>query len=129
MSSAEETNFAVEAQDHLEGGALVFPCCDTCGLAWLPARRECPRCLETAWHWQEASGEARLVSWAVYHHAFHESVADRVPYLVALVELAEGPRLISTLSGETGPRIEQPLRLRIEQRGGRAAACFEAISD
>lgn len=106
--------------------ALSFPRCRACGLAWLPEREHCPRCLAADWQPEEASGEAKLVSWIVYHRAYHESFADRVPYLVVLVELAEGPRLISTLVEGTEPRIELPLRLRFEQRDGRSLPVFEA---
>ena len=35
----------------------------------------------------------------VYHIAYHTAFADRVPYNVVVVELAEGPRLISNMIG------------------------------
>ena len=44
--------------------------------------------------WEEASGEARVVSWVVFHTAFDEAFKERVPYNVAVVELKEGPRLV-----------------------------------
>lgn len=120
-----DVDLAAAAQERLEHGSLCFPRCRACGLAWLPPRAECPRCLAANWDWDRACGNARLISWVVYHRAYHESVADRVPYLVALVELSEGPRLISTLLGVAEPRAEMALRLRIEPIDGRAAACFE----
>ena len=38
-----------------------------------------------------------MVSWVIYHHAYHEAFKDRLPYNVALVELDEGPRLITNI--------------------------------
>jgi uncharacterized OB-fold protein len=99
-------------------GRLTFQRCGTCGNAFLPAREECPRCLSPELCWEDASGDATLVSWVVYHRAFHPAFAHRLPYTVAIVELAEGVRMISNIVGDVDPeslRIEQPLRLRIEQ--------------
>lgn len=39
----------------------------------------------------------RLHSWVVYHVAFHPDFRERLPYNVALVELDEGPRLITNI--------------------------------
>ncbi len=104
--------------DALAAGRHVFQRCAACGNAWLPPRRECPRCLADGATWEAASGAARLVSWVVYHTAFHPAFKDRLPYTVAVVELAEGPRLISNLVGVDDAeslRIDAPLRLTIER--------------
>lgn len=82
--------------DALERGVLHFQRCD-CGHAWLPPRRECPSCLRASNRWERASGRGTLLSWVVYHTAYHPSFADRLPYNVALVQLAEGPRLLTRL--------------------------------
>jgi uncharacterized OB-fold protein len=105
----------------LEEGRHIFQRCSACGHAWLPPRAECPVCLAAAWAWETASGEARLISWVVYHTAFHPAFADRLPYNVAIVELREGPRLITNISGiddQEALRIEMPLRIAIEREGG-----------
>src|SRR3712207_3197965 len=81
----------------LEEGRLRFQRCSACRNRWLPPRTECPRCWSAEWAWEEASGEGRVVSWVVFHTAFHEAFKDRVPYNVAVVELAEGPRLVTNL--------------------------------
>jgi hypothetical protein len=109
----------------LDEGRLLFQRCDDCGEAWLPARAECPHCLGPRKRWETASGRARLVSWVVYHHAYHDYFASRLPYNVAVVELEEGPRLISNVVGATGRlRIDMPLKLVIEREAGIALARF-----
>jgi len=102
--------------DKLKKGNLSFQRCTVCGHAWLPARSECPQCLGTSWNWEIAKGEAKLVSWVIYHHAYHPAFAGRLPYLVAIVELAEGPRMISNLiqANPATLRIDQALQLKIE---------------
>ncbi len=104
----------------LADGRHSFQRCSACGHAWLPPRHECPQCLHDAWVWEDASGRARLISWVVFHTAFHPSFKERLPYTVAVVELAEGPRLISNIVGVDDPetlQIEQPLELVIEREG------------
>ena len=110
----------------LDEGRLVFQRCSACGHAWLPARTECPRCLarESA-SWETASGAARLVSWVIYHHGYHPYFASRLPYTVAVVELAEGPRMISGLAATERPlAIDMPLTLTIQREAGVALPRF-----
>jgi len=111
----------------LDAGRHTFQRCRVCNNAWLPPRHECPRCLAADWSWEDASGAARLISWVVYHTAFHPAFKARLPYTVAVVELAEGPRLISNIVDAGDPEalvIDQPLRLTIEREGGVAVPRF-----
>lgn len=82
----------------LRQGALSFQQC-VCGHRWLPPRPQCPSCLGTDWKWVRASGRARIVSWVVFHTAYHEAFAAELPYNVTLVELEEGPRLVTNVIG------------------------------
>lgn len=121
MSSTEEFEPRSPSRiywDFLREGRLRFQCCTACDHAWLPPRENCPRCLGDEVQWKDASGQARLISWVVYHHAFHEHLRSRLPYTVAVVELDEGPRLISNIVGPRDPeslQIEERLHLRIEE--------------
>ena len=113
--------------DALSNGVLKYQRCDACNNAWLPVRRECPSCLGAAWQWQDAKGGAKLISWVVYHTAFHPAFKDRLPYNVAVVELDEGPRLISNVIGVADPetlKIDQRLRLVVEKEGSTSVARF-----
>jgi uncharacterized OB-fold protein len=119
-----------EMADHraaLVDGRLTFQRCERCANAWLPPREHCPRCLSPAWGWEDASGDAKVVSWVVYHRAFHPAFADRVPYNVVVAELAEGPRLISNVIGieaAEGLAIDLPLRFAPEREGDVPVARF-----
>lgn len=98
----------------LAEGRLTFQSC-RCGHRWLPARERCPACLGTGWTRETAAGGARLVSWVVYHVAYHPAFAARLPYNVAVVELDEGPRLISSVLADAALlRGDARLRLRID---------------
>jgi uncharacterized OB-fold protein len=47
--------------------------------------------------WRAASGRATLWSWVVMHQRYFSAFADEGPYLVAFVQLEEGPFMISTI--------------------------------
>ncbi len=109
----------------LAEGELRYQRCGACGNAWLPAREECPRCLSDDVAWQPSSGRGRLISWVIYHTAVHPAFADRVPYNVAIVELDEGPRLISNIkAADRQLAIEMPVLATIEQESGVHVARF-----
>lgn len=89
----------------LSAGKLHFQCCRACGNSWLPARPNCPRCLAAEPEWREASGRARVLSWVVYHIAYAEHLKARIPYDVTLVELEEGPRLLTNVVNSDAGRL------------------------
>ena len=96
--------------------------------AWLPARAECPNCLAAEWDWTTASGKGRVISWVIYHHAYHDAFKARLPYNVALVELDEGPRLITNIiNPEAGLKAERKVKLKIEDEHDVALARFALI--
>ncbi|OWU84616.1 hypothetical protein ATO6_13210 [Oceanicola sp. 22II-s10i] len=109
----------------LDEGQLKFQRCRACGHAQLPAREECVNCLEADLEWEAAGGEAKLISWVVYHRAFHDAFKDDVPYNVAVVELAEGPRLMSNILAETSAlKIDMPLTLDYGEKFGQTIPQF-----
>jgi uncharacterized OB-fold protein len=115
----------------LENGQLLFQRCSGCGRSNLPARAECPQCMQPTLEWRRSSGAATLVSWIVYHQSFHPAFAKRIPYIVAIVELAEGARLATNLSGVESPsslRIDMPLILSIERDDGLAVPRFRPVT-
>jgi uncharacterized OB-fold protein len=80
----------------LAEGKLIYQRCG-CGHRWLPPRGECPACLRGDAEWRPSRGEGQLVSWVIYHHAYHPALAESLPYNVAIIELTEGPRLIANI--------------------------------
>ncbi|MGA1286139.1 MAG: Zn-ribbon domain-containing OB-fold protein [Rubrivivax sp.] len=118
--------------DGLSTGVLSFQRCSHCGRAWLPARSECPGCLGNVWQREAASGNGRLVSWVVYRHAYHPAFATRLPYVVAVVELDEGPRLITNVVGVedfSTLRIDMRLALHLETEAGMTVPRFRLAEE
>jgi uncharacterized OB-fold protein len=111
----------------LARGELLYQRCGACGNAQLPPRTQCTRCLAGGLTWQRASGLGRIVSWVVYHQAIHKRFETKVPYNVAIVELEEGARLVTTIIGvdDAALRIGLPVTLTIEEEDGLALARFK----
>lgn len=78
---------------------LVLPWCTHCRTPFWHPRAACPSCLSTDIEWREASGVGTVYAVSVMHQAALPQLADRVPYAVALVDLAEGPRMMSNVIG------------------------------
>lgn len=110
-------------------GRLSFQQCGDCGHRWLPPRAECPRCLSSDRHWLQSSGHGRLISWVVYHQSFHAMTTDWVPYNVAIVELEEGPRLISNIIGVPNDALKADMALRLspQRRDNIVVPCFTPL--
>lgn len=88
---------AEEYRAALDARRLTFQRCNACGHAWLPARSECPECWSPDHRREDAVGRATVVSWVIFHEAFDPRFKDRTPYNVALVDLDEGPRLVTNI--------------------------------
>ncbi len=82
-------------------GKLVFQKCGYCDQVIHRPRPMCSRCLSTDMKWVEAAGTGTVYSWTtfVYDKAAYPGIG--VPYIVVLVEMSEGVRLISNMEGVT----------------------------
>jgi uncharacterized protein len=114
----------------LSAGALTFQRCKACGKGWLPARSHCPHCLSDEWAREKSHGQARLISWVVYHMAYHPAFAQRLPYIVAVIQLDEGPRMISNIvqAKPESLKIDMALSLVIENESGVSVPRFVPAS-
>jgi len=95
---------------------LLIPSCEACGHRWFPPSLLCPNCNSARTAWSEASGRGKIFSYVVFHRVYHRGFAGEVPYVVALVELEEGPRLLSNIVGTSPDAIacEMPVRVVFE---------------
>lgn len=85
--------------DAVQERRLVMPKCERCGQVTFPPTVACRACGGDAFTWTELSGRGTVYSFVVYHRVYHPAFKDKVPYVVAVVELEEGPRLISNVVG------------------------------
>ena len=79
-------------------GELRLQWCGACERHQFYPRSVCAECLGPV-DWVAASGQGRVETWTVVRHPVGEAYADDVPYVVALIHLAEGPRMMSIVRG------------------------------
>lgn len=76
---------------------LRFQKCSCCGKVRWPASYVCPQCSSEAFERVVLPNEGTLYSFVVMHKPFHPSLQDKVPYIVAEVDLAEGVRISANM--------------------------------
>ena len=75
-------------------GELRLQRCDGCSHVYFPPRPFCPACAGRAVSWFAASGRGSLYSYVIHHRPVPGFTP---PYSIAVVELAEGPRLMTNI--------------------------------
>ncbi|GGR24132.1 OB-fold domain-containing protein [Streptomyces netropsis] len=107
-------------------GRLLIRRCRTVGCArphHYP-REFCPYCWGEDVEWEEASGRATLYTWSVVHRNDLPPFGERLPYVAAVVDLAEGPRMMTEVVDcpEAGLGIGMRLRVRFRACGDPAVS-------
>ncbi len=70
--------------------------CECCGTFYPPVV-SCPNCTGAETKWGKVSGKAKLFTYVVMHQLYHPGFKDDIPYNVSVVELDEGPLLVSNV--------------------------------
>jgi uncharacterized OB-fold protein len=102
--------------DAAREGRLVVQECLECHQLRHPPLPACPDCDSSrdgsTLGWREMSGTGTVYSYTVVRHPTHFAFADTVPYVIALVELTEGPRLVTGITGcqPEEVRVGMPVR-------------------
>ena len=119
----EPTPLSQPYWDALKAGRLTFQRCRKCSHAWLPPRAECPECLAGEPEWTEASGKGRVISWVIYHHAYHEP-SRRAALQRHAGELAKAA---SHHNSQSGFRLkaERPVKLKSRRTRLAPRACAD----
>ncbi len=100
-------------------GELRLQRCDDCSKAYFPPRPFCPACASRRVSVFKGSGRARLHSYVISHR---NAPGFTAPYAIALVELEEGPRMMSNIID--CPQTPEALRLDMP-----LLATFRQVSD
>jgi uncharacterized OB-fold protein len=112
--------------DGCAAGELRLQRCTGCSRPYFYPRPICPACGSDAVEWFTASGDATLYSYTINHRP--PPAFGPEPYAVAVVELAEGPRLMANIVGVPNTPehlvLDMPLRVTFEQRGDVALPQF-----
>jgi uncharacterized OB-fold protein len=99
---------------------LALQRCERCSRLSFPPRARCPSCGACELRWQDVSGAGTVYSFTVVHRPPHAVFTQQCPFVVAIVELAEGPRMTSNIVNCDAAAVYVGMPVRVE---------FEAIDD
>jgi len=91
-----------ETRAYWEGaarGELVLQRCGKCGVVQHRPRAQCAKCLSPDIEHFVAKGTGTLHTWTVTHQNLLPAFAPACPYVMAYVDLDEGPRLLTNVVG------------------------------
>lgn len=100
---------------------LLLQWCTACDRPQFYPRSVCARCGGSALEWRRASGRGTVYTYSVVHRAPDPAVAT--PYVVALVDLDEGVRMMSNIVGcdPASVRVGMTVRVTFEDLGDGAS--------
>lgn len=81
------------------GHKLMLQHCSSCGKYQFYPRIICSHCMSDQLEWREASGRGHVETYTVVTRAVSDAYAADAPYVIALITLAEGPRMMSNIIG------------------------------
>lgn len=112
-------------------GRLTIQRCQACASWQFPPTTRCNHCLSTDLAWQMPSGRGTLWSWIRMHKEYLREFPLKPPYIVAMVKLDEGIRMISSVADVQGKAdCGAPVEVYFGDRrdsGGRRLPLFRLV--
>ena len=106
--------------DGARDGRLCIKRCRACSKSHFYPRPFCPHCWSEDVGWVDASGRATLYTWSIVRRNDLPPFPERVPYVAAVVDLVEGPRMMTNIVECDFDALEEGMELE---------AVFHPISD
>lgn len=108
---------APEAEPFWQGckdGRLMLPRCRSCGRYHFYPRSFCPYCDDSNLEWCAASGNGTVYSFAIVRQPLEKAFAALVPYVIVIIELEEGVRMLSHLAGADVESVVCGMKVRVD---------------
>ena len=98
--------------DGTAAGELRLQRCDACRHTYFPPRPFCPKCASRKVSVVKAGGKAKLFSYVIHHRP---APGFTPPYAIAVVQLAEGPRMMTNIidSPQTPEALVLDMKLEV----------------
>ena len=90
--------------------------CIDCGRLNNPSTAYCPNCMAENFEWIKMSGKGKVYSYAIVRQPYHKAFVNDLPYVIAAIELEEGPRVMSNIIGcrPEDIKIDMPVEVQFE---------------
>lgn len=110
-------------------GELRVRHCKRCDALFRFAHAWCPKCWSHDLDYRVSEGHATVETFTVVHQAPYPSFEDKIPYVIALVELPEGVRMMTNIVGcpVEDVHIGMCVKVTFEPRGPVAIPMFTPL--
>jgi uncharacterized OB-fold protein len=99
-----------------QAGELRIQRCLSCGAHRHHPRPRCPVCQSETFEWAACAGTGRIASYTICHSPVLPAFSGMVPYNVVVVELTEGPFMVSNLvDHDQEPEIDMPVTVTFKK--------------
>ena len=127
LTEADTAEFWKRTRD----AQLSYQQCGDCdGIVFYP-RQHCTHCLGSNLQWRTASGRGTVYTFSVVRQSYHPFFRSQLPYAVAWIDLAEGPRILSNVVGLADPgtqlEIGQPVVVEWEPHEELSIPLFKPV--
>ena len=112
-------------------GVLVVPKCTECGRTFWHPRPRCPHCGSERVDWIRASGRGTVHTYTVVRQSGDPYFKTKVPYVVAMIDLDEGVRIMTNIVDTPLAALAVGMRVEVvfeDAGGGIAIPLFRASS-
>lgn len=92
---------------------LCFQKCSFCGNTLWPAAAFCPECGSPKLEQVELSGKGKIYSFTIFYRAFDPQFEPDLPYVVASIDLDDGPTIISNIIHYKPSELKCDARVRL----------------
>ena len=106
-----------EARPYWEGlreQKLMLPRCRACRRTHFYPRVLCPHCHAADLEWVQASGRGRLYAFEIAYQSFNKAFKVKPPFVLAMVELEEGPRMMTNVVGCAPDEVRVGMAVEVE---------------
>ncbi|ARK29961.1 Zn-ribbon domain-containing OB-fold protein [Halalkalibacter krulwichiae] len=93
---------------------LLIQQCSTCHHFQFYPRLMCTKCTNRKMQWKRATGHGTVKSFTIVHRAISKVYQMEAPYVVALIQLEEGPTMMSNIIKCNLQAVEIGMKVKVE---------------
>lgn len=122
----------VQTQPYWDGaaiGELRYQCCSDCGSVQRIPRSLCEQCQSTRLEWRPSQRTGTVLTFTTVYRAPLPVFKDMVPYVIAIVDMDEGFRVMANALPQACEGLEIGARVRVgfQDMHGMALPVMEAV--
>jgi uncharacterized OB-fold protein len=118
LSQQVKGNVTKKYWQDLNDEKFMYQICDDCNSSIFYPRVVCPTCMSESLSWHQASGTGKIYSFTVVYRTVDPRFKSETPYVVGLIDLDEGIRVMGNIIGWEDPEgllIDQTVEIKYKK--------------